>query len=152
MHGVFLHIMADALGSLVVILSAIIVKYIDPDTNAQWKFYVDPTLSIFLSVFIIVSTIPLLKESIYILMQNIPRDVDINNLRNKIIQIDHVSNLKNFHVWSLNNESKIASAQICLNKFDLDVYKNSVQNVKSLLNNHGIQSTTLQVEFEIDKK
>ena len=57
MHGVFLHVLADALGSIIVIISALIVKYVD----SEYTCYVDPALSVILVIIIIHSTLPLRK-------------------------------------------------------------------------------------------
>lgn len=61
MHGVFLHVLADALGSVIVIISALIVQYTD------WKYnvYVDPALSVIMVIIISHSTIPLCKYRVY---------------------------------------------------------------------------------------
>ncbi len=61
MHGVFLHVLADALGSVIVIISALIVSYTD------WSFnlYVDPALSVIMVVIITHTTLPLRKWSRY---------------------------------------------------------------------------------------
>lgn len=57
MHGVFLHVLADALGSVIVIISALVVQYTD------WKYniYVDPGLSVIMVIIIAHSTLPLRK-------------------------------------------------------------------------------------------
>lgn len=57
MHGVFLHVLADALGSVIVIISALIVAF------TEWRFnvYVDPGLSVIMVVIITYTTIPLRK-------------------------------------------------------------------------------------------
>ena len=57
MRGVFLHVLGDALGSVVVIISALIIKYAEGD----WRFYIDPALSLAIVFIIISSTIPLCK-------------------------------------------------------------------------------------------
>ena len=143
--------MADALGSVVVIFSGLLVKYVDQDIDSNWKFYVDPTLSIFLSIFIMFSVLPLFKESCVILMQSVPSKIDVDTLRNKIQNINFIANLKSFHVWSLNSEIRVASAHIRVTKFDFDVYKNTINTIRCLLNSHGIVNSTFEVEFDIEK-
>merc|ERR1719376_1199856 len=80
MRGVFLHVMADALGSVIVIISALIMwflpsqevtedgEFIDLPEN-QWTKYVDPGLSLMLVLLILKSVWPLLIESALILLQ-----------------------------------------------------------------------------------
>ena len=66
MHGVFLHVLADALGSVIVIISALIVLYTD------WSFniYVDPSLSVIMVVIISYSTLPLCKFTLFLFVFN----------------------------------------------------------------------------------
>lgn len=61
MRGVFLHLMADALGSVIVIISALIIWL----TDWEFKMYVDPLLSVIMVVIILSSVWPLRKSSLY---------------------------------------------------------------------------------------
>lgn len=67
--GVFLHVLADTLGSVFVIISTLMIHYFG------WK-WVDPLCSLILSVLILASVMPLLKDSMATLMQNIPSQLD----------------------------------------------------------------------------
>ena len=152
-HGVFLHTLADAIGSLVVIISALLVKYINPDKEQQWKLYVDPLLSLFLTFFIIISTIPLVKQSSLILMQSVPVHIDLNLLKKKISQVNGVLNVHDLHIWALNQEVNVASVHICLagrdNNYDPVFYHKSIQNIKEILKSLRIQSCSIQIEFDV---
>ena len=55
MRGVFLHVLGDALGSVVVIVSALVIMFVEDD----WKYYVDPGMSLFMVGLILFSTYPL---------------------------------------------------------------------------------------------
>lgn len=82
MRGVFLHVLADALGSVIVCISASIIIF------TEWKIkdYVDPLLSIIMVTIISVSTWPLLRESAMILLQTVPTHIQIDSLRDKLLQ------------------------------------------------------------------
>ncbi len=69
MQGVFLHILADTLGSVGVIISAILMSYFG------WMI-ADPICSMFIATLVALSVIPLLSNSIGILMQRTPRELD----------------------------------------------------------------------------
>ena len=146
-HGVFLHLMADALGSVIVILTAIFVKYI-PDTAFNWKIYIDPFLSILLSVFIMISTIPLVKESSKILMQS--SRIDINLMKCRITAIDGVVGILSLHAWSLNSELNVATVCLKVTRLDHISYSGIKQKVKRLLNDMSIQLITVELELETD--
>jgi len=143
MRGVFLHVMADALGSVVVIISAAIMwQY----PHCAYTKYVDPALSLFMVMLMMWSVWPLLIESALILLQTVPTHIDIVKLRNELLaNIDGILAVHEFHVWQLAGDRIIASAHIrCLN---LSEYMKIAENVKEFFHNEGIHSTTIQPEF-----
>ena len=81
MHGVFLHVMADALGSVIVIISASIIAF----TNWEYSRYVDPALSLIMVCIIMRSTWPLLVESAMILLQTVPTHIQVDSLQKKLL-------------------------------------------------------------------
>ena len=143
MRGVFLHVMSDALGSVIVIISAL-VMWQAPD----WRFaiFVDPCLSLIMVILMMWNVWPLLLESALILLQTIPSHIDIENLtRNLLENIDEIIAVHEFHVWQLAGDRIIASVHIrCLN---LSEYMKIAENVKELFHDEGIHSTTIQLEF-----
>ncbi|KPM06093.1 zinc transporter 1-like protein [Sarcoptes scabiei] len=109
MRGVFLHVLADALGSIIVIISALIVHY----TDWSYNVYVDPILSIIMVSLIFYSTLPLLIDSALILLQTVPTHIQIDSLQRKLLEeIDGVLAVHEFHVWQLAGDRIIASAHI----------------------------------------
>jgi len=143
MRGVFLHVMADALGSVIVIISAVIMWQ-----APEWPYtvYVDPALSLFMVMLMMWSVWPLLIESALILLQTVPTHIDIEKLKRKLLEnIDGILAVHEFHIWQLAGDRIIASAHIrCLN---LSEYMKIAENVKEFFHNEGIHSTTIQPEF-----
>lgn len=142
MRGVFLHVLADALGSVIVIISALIIWL----TSWEYRFYVDPGLSVVMVCLIMRSTWPLLVESALILLQTVPTHIQVNYLQKKLLQkIDGVLAVHEFHVWQLAGDRIVASAHIrCRN---LSEYMQIAEKVKEFFHNEGIHSTTIQPEF-----
>jgi len=142
MRGVFLHVMADALGSVIVIISALIMW----QTDWEYKYYVDPGLSILLVLLILKSVWPLLIESALILLQTVPTHIQVDSLQQKLMaQVDGILAVHEFHIWQLAGDRIIASAHIrCLN---LAQYMQVAERVKEFFHNEGIHSTTIQPEF-----
>ena len=68
LHGVFLHVLGDAIGSVAVVVSALLSHFIEQD----WVKYADPALSLFLACIIAKSSWPLFRASVRILMQSVP--------------------------------------------------------------------------------
>jgi zinc transporter 1 len=142
MRGVFLHVMADALGSVVVIISAIIMW----QTDWEYKLYVDPGLSLLLVILILRSVWPLLIDSALILLQTVPTHIQVDTLQRKLMEkVDGILAVHEFHVWQLTGDRIIASAHIrCLN---LAQYMEVAEKVKEFFHHEGIHSTTIQPEF-----
>ncbi|KAL3190134.1 hypothetical protein MRX96_020451 [Rhipicephalus microplus] len=141
-RGVYLHILADALGSVVVIISSLVIWL----TTWEQRYYVDPALSLVMVCLIMKSTSPLLVDSALILLQTVPTHIQIDSLQKKLLQeVEGVLAVHEFHVWQLAGERIIASAHIrCKNLQD---YMQIAERVKEFFHNEGIHSTTIQPEF-----
>jgi len=143
MKGVILHVLGDALGSVVVIVSAVIMWQLE---GQAWTLYVDPAMSIFLTLIILSTTVPLLKESALILLQTVPTHIEVEKVKERLLQqVEGVLAIHEFHVWQLAGNRIIASAHIhCRN---LAEYARVAEEVKEFFHHEGIHSTTIQPEF-----
>lgn len=74
MRGAFLHVLSDALGSIIVVISALVVW----KTEWKYRYYMDPALSILLVILILNSVWPLLRESALILLQTVPTHIQVS--------------------------------------------------------------------------
>lgn len=151
MHGVFLHVLADALGSIVVIISALIIKFVPHEHNdtKHWTVYIDPLLSIIIIIIITISTIPLFKETSFILLQTIPKHLEIHQIKTQLLEtIPEINGIHELHVWRLTDEKIIASAH--LNRTNLSNYMLVADKVKKFFHSIGIHSVTIQYECDDD--
>lgn len=110
MHGVYLHIMGDALGSVVVIVSAVIMEY----TDWEYRNYADPACSLLIVWIIAFSTWPLFKDSAKILIQRVDDKVDVMEIRKCILGLRHVVNVHELHVWTLAGNKNVGSAHVTI--------------------------------------
>ncbi|KAJ0179511.1 hypothetical protein K1T71_005223 [Dendrolimus kikuchii] len=142
MKGVFLHVLSDALGSLIVVGSALVVWL----TDWKYRYYIDPALSIVLVILILASVWPLLRESSLILLQTVPTHIQVDAIQRRLLEkVEGVQAVHEFHVWQLAGDRIIASAHIkCRN---LSEYMKIAEKVKEFFHNEGIHSTTIQPEF-----
>ena len=98
MRGVYLHVLGDALGSIIVIISALIIKY----ASGEWTIYVDPGMSIFMVLLILKTSIPLMRESSLILLQTVPTHIKIKEVQDRLLDhVEEVLSVHEFHVWQL---------------------------------------------------
>ena len=105
-RGVFLHVMADALGSVVVMISASVIWL----TDWQYKDYLDPVLSLVIVVIICLTTWPLLRESVFILLNSIPAHIDAAALKAGLISsVPAIRNVHELHIWQLVGRFKLVN-------------------------------------------
>ena len=139
MQGIFLHILADTLGSVGVVVSTLLIKY------KGW-YFTDPACSIFISALIIASVIPLVRSSAEMLLQRMPRGVEghIQHLMKQVTAINGVSSCQALHVWTFTNTEVIGSLHLLATRgTDKEQLRTAVART---LKRAGITDLTLQVE------
>ncbi|XP_032230523.2 zinc transporter 1 isoform X2 [Nematostella vectensis] len=145
MRAVYLHVLGDALGSVIVMVSGFIIKY----ASGKWTLYVDPGMSILLVCLILRTSIPLMRESSLILLQTVPTHIKIKEVQDRLLDyVDGVLSVHEFHVWQLAGDKIIASAHITCHT--PDEYMAIANQIKQFFHNEGIHSTTIQPEFVED--
>lgn len=142
MHGVFLHLLGDFLGSVAVVITAVVV-WQAPERD--WVDYLDPILSLVIVTIILVATIPLVKQSALVLMQTTPTNVDLALLRAGVNKVAGVLGTHELHVWSLVGDTLIASVHVTFK--DAQTYVKAAPKIKDFFHVNGIHSLTLQPEF-----
>ncbi|XP_041133363.1 zinc transporter 7 [Polyodon spathula] len=107
LQGIFLHIVADTLGSVGVIISALLMQNYD-------LMIADPICSMIISLLIGVSVVPLLRESIGILMQRTPPSLDhvLPECYQRVQQLQGVYNLQEPHFWTLCTDVNIGTLKL----------------------------------------
>ncbi|XP_036298529.1 zinc transporter 1 [Pipistrellus kuhlii] len=177
MRGVFLHVFGDALGSVIVVVNALVFYFywqacpegkfcvnpciadpckalVEVINNTQgtvfeagpcWVLYLDPTLCILMVCILLYTTYPLLKESALILLQTVPKQIDIKNLIKELRNVEGVEEVHELHVWQLAGSRIIATAHIKCE--DPTSYMQVAKTIKDVFHNHGIHATTIQPEF-----
>jgi zinc transporter 1 len=147
MRGVFLHVMGDALGNIGVIASALIIWLTDYD----WRYYVDPGISLVITVIILLSAIPLCKAASRILLQAVPQGMSIDHIKEDIEGLPGVIGSHHLHVWQLSDTKIVASIHI---QVDTQIkgegserYMRLARQIRRCLHAYGIHSSTIQPEF-----
>ncbi|NXF04380.1 ZNT10 protein, partial [Smithornis capensis] len=149
-RGVLLHVMGDALGSVVVVVTATIF-YIRPLGNApcNWQCYIDPSLTIVMVFIILSSAFPLIKETSSILLQMVPKGVNMQLLTDRLAHVPGVISLHEVHVWELASKKNIATLHVkCQTPKD---YQDAAYKIREIFHEAGVHSVTIQPEY-IDHK
>lgn len=151
MRAMVLHVIGDALGNVGVIVSALIIWL----THSPNRFYADPAVSLFITLIILRSAIPLTSATAKILLQATPDHLDVNDIKEDIQNIPGVVSCHHVHIWQLSDSQIIASLHIQV-AFSISVeggaarYMQVSKAVRKCLHAYGIHSATIQPEFCLD--
>eukprot|EP00727_Mastigamoeba_balamuthi_P006092 m51a1_g2101 putative zinc transporter 5 (774) ;mRNA; r:1590816-1595155 len=137
MHGVFLHVLADTLGSVGVIISSLLVEY-------YGLHIADPICSLCISVLIFVSVIPLLTTSAKVLLQCTPPAVleDLPAIAQKIMTVDGVSACREIHVWK--HSSALMIGTVSVNLRDDANEQRVLSMIQSILRESGVTNPCIE--------
>lgn len=141
-RAAYLHLIGDALTSLAVIAGAVCI----------WLFqvyWIDPLVTVLISVYIFVHTFKILQESVGILMQFSPPEIDQQEVVRVLQEIQEISSVHHVHLWQLSDYQICFEAHLVLCE-NLPVSESNAisQKAKQLLNSRfGISHTTFQYEF-----
>lgn len=140
MQGVFLHILADTLGSVGVIISAILMS------QFGWMI-ADPICSMFISTMIGLSVIPLLRDSICVLMQRTPRELDhlLPGCYQRVMQLEGVYGVQEPHFWTLCSEVFIGTIKLEVSA-NADA-KYILSHTHNIFTQVGVRQLYVQVDY-----
>uniref|UniRef100_A0A1I7YXP8 Proton-coupled zinc antiporter SLC30A5 n=1 Tax=Steinernema glaseri TaxID=37863 RepID=A0A1I7YXP8_9BILA len=139
MQGVFLHVLADTLGSVFVIISTLLIQWLG------WT-WVDPFCSLILSLLILGSVYPLLKASAANLLQDIPPELEheFEHALDEILHVEGVESYSRAHVWQLKSEMNVASVNVQVAE---ETNEQTIRaKVEEILKEAGVNQSTVQVE------
>lgn len=146
MRGVYLHVLGDALASLAVIFTALIIW----KGTFKERYLFDPLISIVITVLIIKFTMPLIKSASIILLQGVPSNVPIEKVRSEVLLISGINSIHDLHVWQLSDTKSVASVHIVVDSPHHSKFSKVAKEVKKVLHKYGVHSVTIQPEFEGD--
>ncbi len=142
-RAALLHVFSDLLATLATLFSGMIIYF------TAW-LWVDPVLSIFISVLILISSYRLLRESLDVLMEGVPPHVNIQKVLYTMTQLPEVRTVHDLHIWTVSPDVTALSAHIHVH--DLTNWDHALHQLKTILQTeHHIQHITLQPEGNIEK-
>ena len=137
-RGAYLEVMSDLLGSLGVILAAVVLQV----TGWEW---VDPAVGVAIGLFILPRAWRLGAQAVRILVQAAPVDTDLAAIQAQLQAIDGVVDVHDLHVWTLTSEMDVASVHLMV-RDGTDTHGVLDRARVVLRDGHGIGHATLQVE------
>jgi cobalt-zinc-cadmium efflux system protein len=137
-HGAWLHILTDALGSIGAVLAGGLI----------WAFgwnWCDPAISVLIGVLVIYSAWRLVAESVAVLMEGAPKGIDVDDVRQAILETPGVVSMHDLHVWTITSALESLSAHVVA--ADGQPFAELLTSLQQALSQRfGISHVTIQIE------
>ena len=138
MHGAWLHLLFDALGSVAALVAGGLIW-------ARGWYWVDPVASILIGLLVIYSSWNLLKQAIAILMESTPSHLDVDQVRSAMIATPGACEVHDLHIWTITSGMVSLSAHVELAEgYDAAAALDALR--ETLHDQFGIDHMTIQIE------
>ena len=139
-RGALYHVLSDALGSVGAITAGVIM------IATKW-YYADSIVSVIVAVLIIRGAWVLVRDSVHILLEGTPKDMDLKAIRNSICSHEGVISVHDLHAWTLTQGFEALSAHLVVD--DMHRGEQLIDDIKNNLSGKfNITHVTLQLETE----
>ena len=141
-RAAYLHLLGDAMTSLAVIVGAALIWMY----NIIW---IDAVVTVVIGAYLLVHTGKLLKESVTILMQMTPADLNITEIENKLLTIDGIKSVHHIHVWNLTDKIMHFECHLGLvNDLPVSATGEFINRIEKMLHDEfDIDHVTIQFEY-----
>jgi len=138
--GAYLHLMTDALVSLGVVVSGLIISF------TKW-YWLDGAVSIVVLVVILIGTWSLLTESLRLSMDAVPEGVNVETIEKVINKINGVESIHHMHIWAMSTTENALTTHLVLNEqLSFDDKMKLVNKIKHELLHNKIHHATIELE------
>lgn len=141
-RGAFLEVAADALGSVAVLLSAVVIL------TTGWQA-ADPVASLVIGLMIVPRTVKLLRETLDVLLEAAPKGVDMAEVRTHMLALDGVEDVHDLHAWTITSGMPVLSAHVVVRSDVLDAigHEKMLHELQGCLGDHfDVAHCTFQLE------
>lgn len=141
----YLHLMSDAIVSLGLVVSGIIIFY----TN--W-FWVDSVFSIIIAIVIVVGTWRLLRDSLRLSLDGVPENINVNEIKEVALKLTGVKELHHIHVWAISTTENALTAHLVLQQgISVEEEQKIKHRLKHELEHKNIHHITIETERENER-
>lgn len=138
--GAYLEVWADMLGSVGVIIGALVIKF------TGWTL-ADPIIAVLIGLWVLPRTWTLLREAGQVLMQGVPAGLELEAVRAMMLSHPGVSQVHDLHAWALGSKEPILTAHVVLVEGGADAEQVRQTLATTLEERFNIHHATLQVEL-----
>lgn len=135
MKGAYLEVWSDMLGSIGVIIAALVIRY-----TGWWP--ADPILAVLIGLWVLPRTWKLLGQSINVLLEGVPEGVELKKLHDTLAALPGVREVHDLHVWSLTSDRNSMTVHLVADAPGVSL----VSDAQRIAREHGIEHASIQVE------
>jgi len=136
------HLVEDVLGWVAILIVSIVLHFKDIP-------YLDPALSLLITIYILWNVVKRLKETLVIFLQGQPTDVDSELIEKEILTIQHVESIHHTHIWSLDGEHHVFTTHLKLGPIrDLNEMLSIKNQVKEIMKKYPFEHYTIETEID----
>ncbi|GFN85112.1 Zinc transporter 2 [Plakobranchus ocellatus] len=135
----FIHVLGDLFQSIGVLVAAFIIYF-----KPEWKI-ADPICTFLFSLFVLITTITILRDILVVLMEGTPRGINFAEVREVFFEVEGVLDIHNLRVWSLTMDKIALSVHIAVDKSS-DPHDVLRRASSAIQNRFAISETTMQIE------
>ncbi len=137
-RGAFLHMLADTLVSVGVVISGIVI-------SQTGLYIIDPIIGLTIAIVILISTWSLLTDSIRLALDGVPVNLDYPRIYQQIETVEHVVSIHHLHIWAISTTQNAMTAHVVIDS--LDNMQTVKEAIKHLMLHSGIDHVTLEFEL-----
>ena len=138
-RGAYIEVMADALGSVGVIASGLIIMFTD------WV-YADGIVALAIAAWIVPRTWSLFRDAGRILLEAKPEVINMDELDSQLTALENVECVHDLHVWSLTENSHLLSVHLETKEISAEIQLDLIRQAQAVAKEHGIEHATVQIE------
>lgn len=141
--GAYLHMAVDAVVSFGVVISGLVIYF------THW-FWVDSLVSLIIVVVIIGGTWNLLKESLKLSLDGIPKELNLEKVKTAMLKIKGVLDVHHIHIWALSTTENALTAHLVIDQTNFASFSHIKEELRHELLHLDIQHSTFEPEFSVE--
>jgi cobalt-zinc-cadmium efflux system protein len=139
-RSAFVHMLGDLLGLIGIVIGAVVIRF------TGWQ-QIDPLLSILIGVLIIWTAWDIIKESLNILLEGLPRGLELQAVVAAMRDVEGVLDVHDLHIWSLGSDTRALSCHVLIEDLPPSTSERTLRRINEVLcDRFHIRHTTVQFE------
>jgi len=142
LRSAFLHVLGDLFGSIGAIIAALLIMFYG------WA-WADPLASVIVAILVLISGARVAKDAVHVLMEGVPKSVNIKDIINTIESVEGIVNIHDLHIWSITSGKNALSCHaVVSDHLSVKDCQKILMKIEEKLKHQGINHTTIQMETD----